>query len=265
MPLATLPMYDFPHVRPATEALWSAIRDALRRREVNAPERLTPSSDVWRMWQDPAMLFGQTCGAPYVSTLRGRVSLIGTPDYDCVPGRPGWYASVVICRADDPRKRLADFADATFAYNELGSQSGCHAMMHTVLHKVGDGRLFRRCVATGAHARSAVAVAEGRADIAAIDAVTWRFVKDQPALAGLRSLMQSDPTPGLPYITAFPDLAEALADATEEGIASLPAKTRAALSLKGLWRSSDADYDLIAHRIAETRPVFEAHFGDVTA
>ena len=39
--IAALPMYDWPEVRGEVDAQWAAVRDELRKKGVNAPERLT--------------------------------------------------------------------------------------------------------------------------------------------------------------------------------------------------------------------------------
>ncbi len=56
---------------------------------------------------------------------------------------------------------------------------------------------------TGGHLNSAKAVAEGRADIAAIDALTWKMIKRWDGFAqDLREVATTTPTPALPMITA---------------------------------------------------------------
>lgn len=259
--LAMLSMYDPPEVHRHTDALWGAIRDALEARQIDAPNRLTRSPDAWAIWRDPALVLSQTCGYPYVAKLRGTVSIVGTPDYGCVSGMPGWYSSVIICRADDPRASLREFAGARFAYNEPGSQSGCHAMMHTLLQTIGQQRHFGPCKMTGAHAQSIKAVAEGRADIASIDIVTWNLLRAHRAIGGnLRVLMETQPTPGLPFVTALHHRASDIGDAVCEALGAVSQATRDVLQLRGFWRSTTGDYDLIAHRAAQSGPVFDSHF-----
>ena len=58
---------------------------------------------------------------------------------------------------------------------------------------------FARLVETGAHVESARAVAEKRADIAAVDAVTWRGITrhaEPMPMPMLRVLGQTRATPG---------------------------------------------------------------------
>ena len=78
--IAHLGMYAVP---AANEALWMQTRCALG----YGPDRLTQSDDFWQIWQDPDLLFSQTCGYPFRARLHKQVQLIGTPDYG-LPGCP---------------------------------------------------------------------------------------------------------------------------------------------------------------------------------
>lgn len=258
--IATLSMYDVPSVRSETDALWVAIASELRKAGVAPPDQLTRGARDWDVWYDPHLLFSQTCGFPYVSKLQNRVTLIGTSDFGMIEGKPGWYNSVVIVRADDPRAGLADFAGATFAYNDLASQSGLMSIMYLLHKTLGDARHFGVCVASEGHALSAQMVARGDADIAAVDCVTWLHIcRDFPDMK-LRVLCETEPTPALPYITHFDQPAEVFADAVEAAIETLPSAHKDALFLRGFWRSTPADYALIHARAKAATPVIQAHF-----
>ncbi len=84
-PVAALPMYDFPEISTANDALWRRIAAALRARGVEAPENLTRGRALMDLWRDPGLIFAQTCGYPYLTTLREAVVLVATPEY----GFPG--------------------------------------------------------------------------------------------------------------------------------------------------------------------------------
>ena len=57
---------------------------------------------------------------------------------------------------------------------------------------------------SGGHQASALAVAEGRADFAALDALTWIMLQRYDSFAAdLVEVDRTDPTPALPYITAM--------------------------------------------------------------
>jgi ABC-type phosphate/phosphonate transport system substrate-binding protein len=253
-PVAVLPMYDWPEITAATDRLWDAIRDGIRAAGIDAPRKLSRSGDPTRLWTDPDLLLGQTCGLPYVRFLRGRVAPLGSPDYG-VPGcAPGWYRSALIVRADDGRDTLADFRGARFAANARESQSGWAAMAHHVAALGAEQAFFGRVKLTGAHAASASSVAAGRADIAAIDFVTWRLIRRyRPEAAGLRVLMLTDPTAGLPYVTALSDRTDSLREAVETAILGLDAAVADTLGIRGFARIGEADYDLIRDRADAAR------------
>ncbi len=238
--IASLGMYDRAETSGANDRLWALIRDALRDAGEPAPETLTRGEGAyWQAWQSPDLCFSQTCGFPYRANLHTAVTLIGTPDYG-VEGCPaGHYVSVYVARAEDPR-RLAEFDGAALAYNEAMSQSGWAAPQN---HAAQLGLRLRPHLQSGSHALSAQAVAEGRADIAAIDAVTWELLlRHDPVTAKLRKVTQTAPaTPGLPYITARGRDADLYFAATKAAISALSVQDRAILLLKGLVRiDSDA-------------------------
>ena len=118
--IASLGMYDMPHLRDAHDRLWSGIRDALG----YGPHHLTRDGDPWTEWQSPDLLLAQTCGLPYRARLHGRVTLIGTPDYNLPNCPPGHYFSYIIRRRDDPRDLKELSKQGVMAFNEPLSQSG---------------------------------------------------------------------------------------------------------------------------------------------
>ncbi|PVA11300.1 hypothetical protein DC366_06055 [Pelagivirga sediminicola] len=236
--IASLPMYDRAETAPALDRLWHEIRGRL---SCAAPAALTRGGDLWQHWQDPALILSQTCGYPYRTRLHAEVQLIGAPDCDLPGCPPGHYNSVFVTRSDDTRTQPAQFADAILAYNEALSQSGWAAPQ---THAAAHGFAFSRTLATGGHRASTLAVAEGRADIAAVDAVTWRLIqRHDPHAARLREIGRTAPTtPALPFITGrgqdAPRIRKALADA----IAALAPAERDALSLYGVVQIAKAEY-----------------------
>jgi ABC-type phosphate/phosphonate transport system substrate-binding protein len=232
--IAALQMYDWPEVACRTGAFWREVASALRAEGVAAPEELSRPGDPVAVWSDPALLLGQSCGLPYVSGRCGGAVPVARPVYGVEGCGEGTYCSAIICRAGEEAP-LAAFRGRRAAINEYGSQSGCNALADAV-RRLGDA-FFGRVLLTGAHRMSALAVAEGRADIAAIDAVAWTlFAEIEPAArARLAVLAWTPETPSLPFITAqahealAPTLLRALAAAARPGnaielpVAVLPA------------------------------------------
>lgn len=199
--IAQLAMYDWPEEHDALDGLWQAMQAALADQGIAAPETLDRHGDPAAAWTDPALLIGQTCGLPYRARLHRRVTLLGALDF-ALPGTPpGHYYSVIVAHADASGAALGDFGGASAALNAWDSQSGWAALAEAAC---SAGIHLGAAHVTGAHAESAAAVARGRADIAALDAVTWRLIRaHRPETAArLRVLCHTRPSPGLPLITA---------------------------------------------------------------
>jgi ABC-type phosphate/phosphonate transport system substrate-binding protein len=231
--IAALPMYDLPHVMAANDRLWADIRDGLRKAGQPAPESLTRGTDdLFAQWLAPDLLLSQTCGMPYRTRLHGKVTLIGTPDYGLQACPPGHYRSVFIAHKDDLRQRLDQFDNAEMAYNETVSQSGWAAPQN---HAANHGLTFHPTLRTGGHRSSLHAVAEGRAPLAALDALTWELLCDHdPATKGVKVVGHTDPTPGLPYIAAISANRPLLFDVITAAITAMSDDDRAITRLRGL-------------------------------
>lgn len=233
--IASLAMYDPPELAPSNDAFWTTIQSELG----FGPVRLTRQGDLWDIWRHPDLLLAQTCGLPYRSHLHGHVQLVGTPDYGLSGCPPGHYHSVFIIRRGDATSPQ-DYATRRFAYNDPLSQSGWAAPQ---THMADLGLRFETLVETGSHAQSARAVAEGRADIAALDGVTWRlFQQHDPLTRTLQVIGTTRPTPGLPYITGHGQDPSALFRAIQRTITGLDRTHRDALGLHGITFIPPEDY-----------------------
>jgi ABC-type phosphate/phosphonate transport system substrate-binding protein len=204
MRIAALPMYDLPEVADATDALWSALAQRFRTAGVEGvPERLDRSLAPRQAWAEPGLLFAQTCGYPLMHGFAGRLIPIATPCY-AVQGCSGpHYSSRIVARAGDERRRLADFAGAVAAINSEDSHSGFNMLRWRVAQEPRRP-FFARVLITGGHAASLDAIREGKADIAAVDCVTFALLsRYRPAaVSGIRVLEETASAPGLPFVTA---------------------------------------------------------------
>lgn len=238
--IAALPMYDRPENAAAHDALWSLIRDGLRARGVAAPDALDRATGHMEGWARDDLVLSQICNLPWRARFRDKVTLIGASDYglDCAPGH---YFSVFVVRAEDPATDPAQRAER-FAYNEALSNSGWGAPQ---LWAARHGFAFAPHLATGAHWESARAVAEGRADIAAIDAITWgNLSRWSPDAARLRVIGRTDATPGQSFITRKGQDPAPYRAAIAEAIDALPVDHRATLGLRGIVALPLSDYDI---------------------
>jgi len=203
--IAALGMYDPRWLHRANERLWSALAGHLREAGItDVPAMLCRSRPLAAVWTDPALILAQTCGYPLMTRLGDAVSVVATPVYHA-PGCEGaWHRSAIVVRADDRAADLPVLAGRIAAINSPDSNTGMNLLRAAIAPHARNGRFFGGVITTGAHARSAFAVVAGRADVAAIDAVTWALLTDRyPALARrLRVLAWTAATPGLPLITA---------------------------------------------------------------
>jgi ABC-type phosphate/phosphonate transport system substrate-binding protein len=247
-PVAALPMYDFPEIAAANDALWRRIHAGLRARGIEGPERLTRGGDLNAIWRDPGLVLAQTCGYPLVSVLGDAVTLIATPEY-AFPGCDGAaHRSFVMRRAGDRRGEIPAFRGAIAAINSRDSNSGMNLFRATVAPHAAGRPFFSKVVVTGSHAASLAAVAQGRADLAAIDCVTYGLLKRHcpEAVSGTALVAETLPSPGLPFIASsrLPEgaavrIREALVEALEDPDL---AGTRDALGLKAARPASVQDY-----------------------
>lgn len=234
--IAHLGMYDRPETAAANDAFWQAIRAQLG----YGPDALTRGADFWQVWQSPDLLVSQTCGMPYRTRLYSEVQLIGAPDYGLPGCHPGFYNSVIVAHKNRQGAKLSEFNGKRFAYNDALSQSGWAApITHLRSRHLMPGALLE----SGAHEASARAVAEGRADFAALDALSWDMLQRYDAFAAdLIEIDRTEPTPALPFITAMGRDAGPIFTAIKTAISDLPDTDRATLNLKGLVAIAAADY-----------------------
>lgn len=221
--IAGLPMYDWPEVAEDVDQLWAAISAAAHAAGVAVPDRLTRTESLIELWGDPSMILGQVCSLNPVRDGLGETEVIGTIVYEPPPGlpdpEPGTYYSVLVARSDDDRcaglgphgvgsgaanESIRRFTGATVAANGTDSQSGYWSLGHFVGDQLDDGPVFADMVFTGAHRESVCAVADGRADIAAIDVHSWRLATEhEPASSDLTVIGTTKPTPGVVCVVSW--------------------------------------------------------------
>lgn len=232
--IAALPMYDWPEVRAETDVQWTRLRDGLRRRGIDAPQALTRANrpdgtlDLAALWREPKLLLAQTCWGPMGMGLADHVQVVGQPDYSAFEGGQGeFYSSALVMRRDEripsnspalpPLERLRG---KRLAYNSRDSMSGILALKGD-LEATGESlAIFSVCIESGGHRASIRTVAEGRADLAAIDCRSWAMAgRFEPAAKTLAVAGWTARRKGLPYICAKalpPETVAALREAAVE-------------------------------------------------
>lgn len=197
MSVASLGMYDHPAQAWANEALWAAIARGLRDSGIDASDTLD-RRPVEAVWRDPELLLAQACGLPLVADPDLDLIVVAVPSYAVDGCEPGRHLSRIVVRADDPAGTPGDLCNRVAAVNALLSNTGAN-LLHATL-----GNMFAATVVTGSHRASIAAVAEGAADVAAIDAVTFAAIAryEPEAVAGIRILADTRSVPALPFVTA---------------------------------------------------------------
>jgi len=213
--IASLPMYDWPERRAEVDADWAAMRDFLRERGVAAPQHLTRDVGSATLWRRPDLLLSQTCWGPLERGLAEHVQVVGQPSYSGIEGGDGQlYSSAIVMRAaagrrpagpdDAPAIPVELLRGTRLAFNARDSMSGVIGLTRD-LEAVGESLdIFAQDTQTGSHRGSLKAVAEGRADVAAIDCLSWHMARRfEPAARNLQVVGWTARRKGLPFITAL--------------------------------------------------------------
>ena len=204
---ATLPMYDFPDARDATDAWWTGLAKHLRYEGLrDVPSTLLRTGDLFEQWRDPSLLLSQTCSYILTHQLRDCVEPIAVPRY-AAPGCSGAsYRSVIIMNDGHGGIELPDFRNSRAVYSRIYSHAGYNSF-RGLIAPFADGRpFFSSVLPSGSHLDSIVAIASGAGDIATIDCVIHAFVaRYRPELlAGTRVIGYSPSAPAPPYIVPAP-------------------------------------------------------------
>lgn len=237
--IAAFPMYARPETRAAWDALWTLVRDGLRARGVDAPDALDPEIGAEESWAREDLVLGQICSLPWRARYRDRLRLVGACDFGLDGAGPGEYYSVFVVRDDAAAQ--APGPDLRFAYSDPMSQSGWAAPQAWAARR---GFHLPPHLETGSHAESLRAVAAGRADLAALDAVSWQmFRRWEPAAQAVRVVGRTETSPGISFCTRSDD-PEPHREALTQALGALPAGDRAVLGLRAVVALPGNAYDL---------------------
>ena len=153
--IASLPMYDFPETRWATDALWDGIFRHLRAHDLSVmPSRLVHGVPLKQLWLDKHLIFSQCCGYDVVHRYRGRLQILATPTYTVAGCENGRYVSAVMVPEDSPYDDVLDMFGKVAVINGPESHSGMNALFGLVGPRARDSRFFSEIKISGEHALS---------------------------------------------------------------------------------------------------------------
>ncbi len=251
--VAALPMYDPPELHEANDALWASLRQRLEARGVAAPPGLSRMSELEALWSSPDLLIAQTCGYPFATRLRDRVRLVLTPRYRAQGCDGPFHRAAVVVRKGAGALSLPDLKGSRLALNGPDSNTGMNLLRAEIAPIARGQRFFSAVITTGSHAESAAVVAEGRADLASLDCVTWALLQRlRPVLAAeLTVLAWTLRSPGLPLVTSrltchavFVALQAALSEVIDD---PMLASARRELLLEGFEPLAPSHYTGLLH------------------
>ncbi|WP_394847827.1 PhnD/SsuA/transferrin family substrate-binding protein [Pendulispora brunnea] len=256
--LANLGMYDGGDLTAANDELWTVIAEHLAARGIaDVPACLTrgPLEDIW----NERLLFGQTCGYPFISRLAGTLHVVGTPVYDW-PGCEGaTHRSFIVVATASSFRRLEDLAGSHAVINDPESNSGRNLFGDALASVGARAPFFGQVTVSGSHAQSLRDVAEHSADVAAIDNVSYAHIlRAHPSLKeATRILHETRPSPALPFVTASQHRASVVFEAVREALRDV--RTRGAcrvLRLVGIEPLEREAYEITREFSARADKVF---------
>jgi ABC-type phosphate/phosphonate transport system substrate-binding protein len=203
--IAALPMYDFPELADAHDALWGVLARRLTEAGIDGvPSVLTRTEPTRELWRHPRLLLGQGCEYPLAKSFTGVIRVVATPRYAVRGCEGARYRSAIVVRIDDPATSLMDLRGRRCAVNEWDSNSGMNLFRAAIAPLARGAPFFGSVISSGAHRRSAEMVARTQADVAALDCVSFaHFQRLCPETTSrLRVLAWTAASPSLPLITA---------------------------------------------------------------
>lgn len=202
--IASLPMYDFPEVRYATDALWQRMAHHFQREGLrNVPQQLVHDRHMHDLWLDKDLFISQCCGYDILHRYKDRLQVLGTPWFDAPGCCAGRYSSIVIVSESSSYQDVTDMLETVVVINGPESHSGMNTLFALVSPYRRDGKFFSEVIVSGSHAESLATIKRGDADVAAVDCLTHELLRRyQPAaIDGTRPLGLTYDAPAPPYVT----------------------------------------------------------------
>lgn len=201
--VAALSAFDLPFLRPAQDALWRLVREALARRGItDTPAKLTRPIDERRLWTHPAIVLGQLDAYRFAQVFPTTLVAIAAPHYDCERCEGACYRALVVVRDDADIQAWTGLEQRTAAVEGLDHLGSWRLFKAWVQGVVDPAVFFGRVIISGGSVESLSLVRSGAADYAVLDCVSWQLVRENlPAVGrGLRVLAETDPGLAPPFV-----------------------------------------------------------------
>lgn len=247
--IACLDMYNWPESREIFAAYWQRVHAHLLSQGVNAPATLTvKDEDLRQLADDGELLLGQICGITYArnNAEQQRFTPLGAFICDDDELESGTYCSVLVAKHGHDID-LNSPEELTAAVNGYGSLSGW-IVLAQYFSGQSENTPFSDVLISGSHRHSAEMVAQGEADIAALDIISWtmleRFAPDMTS--ALKVVGRTPALPGLPLVTSTHHDAETIALLKEALYQSMTdpdiQRLMNILGIRGLYDNNPQDY-----------------------
>ena len=153
-------------------------------------------------YTDPGLFVGHTCGYPYLLNWQASHKLVCVPIFDVDGCQGNQYCSWFITHPGYKGASVEDFRNRVVALNGHNSNSGMNVLRYEISKMNPGDAFFSRAIISGGHAASVELISQQKADLAAIDAVTFAHLKKGGLLDPGKIILigQSEFTTGLPFI-----------------------------------------------------------------
>lgn len=201
---ASFPMYNIPEIRAAQSALWKGIATHLKSEGVEeVPDDLAHDCPLAALLSDKNMLISQCCGYDIVQRYRETLVLVAAPIFDVAECSGHEYSSLIVVAEGSPYQDVLDMRGSIAAANGPESHSGMSSLRHLVAPKSLNGSFFGSVIYSGGHVQSLHLIQSGKADVAAIDSVTYTLLERYrpSATESIRKLGRTFFAPAPPYVT----------------------------------------------------------------
>jgi ABC-type phosphate/phosphonate transport system substrate-binding protein len=164
---------------------------------------------------------------------------------------------VFVARVDSEKSSLDEFKNSIAAINTRDSNSGMNVFRYEIAKYAQGEPYFNTVVVSGSHLESMNMVIHSKADIAAIDSVTFHFAVEQGLVdvSNLKIIAQSRPTTGLPFVISrnLEVDRETIVNAMNSCLDNIPDSQKSFLKISRFSRVEAKDYESIKLLESESR------------